>query len=81
MFIPPGSRDKHKISDINHEKDASNSLCGDIYSYSYGGIHEFGRADAADKNDFLVKVETLKPKWEKLCPGFHNWFLRKRKYK
>ena len=22
----------------------------------------------------------MKPKWEKLCPGFHNWFLTKRKY-
>ena len=65
---------------MNHENVASNSLCVDIYSYSYDGIHEFGLADAADENDFLAKVETLKPKWEKLCPGFHNWFLRKRKY-
>ena len=68
-----------KISDMNHEKDASKSLLKDIYGYRYGGIHEVGLADAADEIDFLVKVETLKPKWEKLCPGFHNWFLTKRK--
>ena len=62
---------------MNYEKDASKSLLKDIYGYSYGGIHGFGLADDADENDFLVKVETLKPKWETLCPCFHNWFLTK----
>ena len=56
---------------LNHYRRISD------YGNSYGGIHEFGLTDAADENDFLAKVETLKPKWEKLCPGFHNWFLTK----
>ena len=55
-------RAKHKISDMNHEKDAFTSLLKDIYGHRYGGIHEVGLADAADENDFLAKVETLKPK-------------------
>ena len=54
---------------MNHEKDSSKSLLKDIYGCSYNGIHEFGLADAAVENDFLAKVETLKPVGKAL-----SWF-------
>ena len=37
-----------------------------------------GLADTIDSTDFSKKLSELKSIWEKLCPGFSHWFLKKR---
>ena len=37
-------------------------------------------ADSKDPNDLNERIEKLKYKWEELCPGFHEWFVEKRKH-
>ena len=42
-------------------------------------VNEFGLAESFDEDDFNEKLTGLKPRWEKLCPGFHKWFITHRK--
>ena len=51
----------------------------DIYGKRTSNILEKGIADATDSGDFHAKLFSLEPSWEKLCAGFHNWFLTHRK--
>ena len=49
----------------------------DIYEKRTSAILEKGIA--AHSDDFHAKLLSLEPRWEKLCPGFYNWFLIHRK--
>ena len=40
---------------------------------------ENGLANADDVDDFTAKLESCKLKWEKMCPGFYDWFVTHRK--
>ena len=40
---------------------------------------EYGLADSKDANDLTARLESLRESWENLCPGFHKWFVSKRK--
>ena len=44
-----------------------------------GEVFEYGITEALDADDFNVKLESLKSRWDELCPGFYNWFLANRK--
>ena len=41
-----------------------------------GNVYEYGFAEALDKDDFNVKLQSLKDRWESLCPGFFDWFKK-----
>ena len=51
----------------------------DIYGKRFDQTFQEGLADAEDSDDFNTKLLSLKPRWDKLCPGFYNWFLVHRK--
>ena len=40
---------------------------------------EYGLADSKDANVLATRLESLRESWENLCPGFHKWFLNKKK--
>ena len=49
-----------------------------IYGSQKNGFVQFGLADTIDVSDFNVKLESLKPVWDSIVPGFRSWFVRKR---
>ena len=73
--------DKRKLQQLVPKKgsEAINQILRDIYSCQYGSIKKYGLADSKDPNDLNERIEKLKYKWEELCPGFHKWFVEKRK--
>ena len=68
--------DKKKLGDLK----ASNSkeILADIYGRQYDTIKEFGLADSKDPEDLDIRLKSLKEKWQNLCPGFYEWFCKKR---
>ena len=40
---------------------------------------EYRLADSKDANDLATRLGSLRENWEILCPGFHKWFVSKRK--
>lgn len=48
----------------------------DIFGSEIGNTHFQGLIDTNDCTDFMQKLEILKSKWESLCPGFVEWFLK-----
>ena len=51
----------------------------DLYRDRAMEVYEFGLAESFDEDDFNEKLTGLKPRWEKLFPGFHKWFITHRK--
>ena len=60
---------------------AKAEILKDIYGDHKGTVYEMGLAEAQDKEDFIVKLESLKERWNGLCPGFYEWFVAKRNEK
>ena len=54
-------------------------IIADIYGCQYGSVKEVGLADSANANDLDRWLEELKPRWDNLCPSFHEWFLKSKK--
>ena len=71
--------DKRKIMQLSPKNGAMKKIIADVYKCQYGSIKEFGLADPSDVNDLDRRLEELKPRWDNLCPGFHEWFLKSRK--
>ena len=71
----------HKKTNLSNEVRASykNEILWDVYGKRCGMTFETGIADAADSDEFNSRLSALKPRWEKLCPGFFQWFLTHRK--
>ena len=67
----------HQKSSIADKNKASNKkeIIWDIYRKHISDILEKSIADATDSDDFHAKLLSLEPRWEKICPGFYNWFL------
>ena len=42
-------------------------------------MYEYGLIKATDEVDFIVKLASVKSKWESQRAGFFDWFLRKKK--
>ena len=53
-------------------------VINDIYGERNGSCFEYGLAESHDENDFNAKLNELKEKWNKLIPGFFDWFVLKR---
>ena len=70
------SKTGKSVADKRH---CSSEVTKDIYGTKDENYYEYGLADATDENDFCVKLESLKDRWESLCPNFFQWFLSKRK--
>ena len=58
---------------------ASSEILNDIYDYRERNYYKFYLSKSVDCEDFSMSIESLKCRWEALCPGFHVWFLSKRK--
>ena len=48
-------------------------IIADIHGINDGYSRELGLASAEDKEDFKVKLFSLKDKWKELAPSFHDW--------
>ena len=80
-------RDQKKISKLlckstqseTERKTSMSIILKDLYGQKYGSVHEFGLADSVDPDDFTSKLQSLKDKWEHICPGFFPWFETQRK--
>ena len=73
--------DKKKLSDmspVNGTKSIQKIL-NDIYGLRCGPLKELGLADSKDADDLNERLKLVKGSWEKLCPGFFEWFSKKRK--
>ena len=57
---------------------SSREIIKDIYGVKDGNVYEYGLAEALDEDDFNIKLQSLKDRWESLCPGFFNWFKKTR---
>ena len=58
---------------------ASSEISEDIYGYREGNYYKYGPAESVDFENFNMKIEPLKCQLEALRPGFHVWFLSKRR--
>ena len=56
----------------------SREIIKDIYGVKDGNAYEYGLAEALDGDDFTIKLQSLKDRWESLCPGFFDWLKKTR---
>ena len=61
-------RTGRNAAEKNH---ASSEILKDICGYREGNYYEYDLAELVDCEDFIVKIESLKCRWEALRPGFH----------
>ena len=67
-------RDLHKLKCLGANQRTQARIMADIYGSQDEILLQNGLADADDESDFAAKLETLKPLWSDLVPGFHHWF-------
>ena len=69
------------LSDLHPPKGSQsiNTILGDIYGLRYGPNKELGLADAKDSNDLNERLDRVRESWENICPGFFDWFVKRRK--
>ena len=80
-------RDESKLADllpktgrnIADRKLSSSEIIKDIYGSRVAKLYEYAIAEAIDPDDFNAKLDSLEDRWEALCPGFDQWFVRNRK--
>ena len=80
-------RDEVKLNNLfaktnmsaSRKQKAISQIIKDIYGCQQGNIYEYGLAEADDQDDFEGKLNSLKDRWNVLCPGFYDWFHAKRK--
>ena len=80
-------RDELKLGDllpktgrnIADRRRATSGIIKDIYGSKVDNYYEYGLAESIDSEEFDVKLESLKDRWEWFCPGFFNWFVARRK--
>ena len=58
---------------------AINTVLADIYGRQYSTMMEYELLDSKGANDLATRFEPLRESWESFCPGFHKWFVSKRK--
>ena len=67
-------RDLHKLKCLGANQRTQGRIMADIYGSQDEILLQNGLADADDESDFEAKLESLKPLWSDLVPGFHHWF-------
>ena len=70
--------DKQKLGQFQAPKSSVQKILADIYGCQYGSVKEFGLADSTNAEEFRARLESLKETWDNLCPGFHEWFRKRR---
>ena len=60
-------------------KHARSEILKDIYGNQNGPVLEVGLCESSDVDEFDAKVASLKGRWDSLCAGFHDWFIKKRR--
>ncbi len=68
-----------KKSDDKKKEQIKMEILSDLYGQRLNNLFQKGIADSTDKDDFEAKLLSLKPRWEKICPGFFGWFEKNRK--
>ena len=56
-------------------------ILDNIYGVRQSNLYEYGLCKSTNKEEFLVKLTSLELKWNSLCAGFYDWFLKHRKEK
>ena len=78
-------RDESKLADLlpktgrNIATDRnlfSSEIINDIYGSKVANIFEYGIVEEIDPDDFNAKLDSLEDRWEAICPGFHQWFVK-----
>ncbi len=72
------NRDAEKLRAIGCNSKVISRIMSDIYGTQNEILLENGLADADDEDDFDAKLESLKPVWEEIAPGFSTWFEKRR---
>ena len=71
-------QEKNKTAEKN-KASYKQQLLWDIYGKRSNETFQEGLADSEDVDDFVAKLASLKPRWDKLCGGFFSWFVANRK--
>lgn len=71
-------RDALKLKSLGANERSRNRIMIDIYGSQDDVLLQNGLADAADPEDFQIKLASLETVWESLVPGFHRWFAKHR---
>lgn len=64
-----------KLNELKVDIIKAKQILSDVFGTKIDDTYFEGLIDSVDCKDFLEKVETLRSKWELLCPGFIEWFL------
>ena len=62
---------------IADRKLSSSEIIKDIYGWRVANFYEYGII--VEAINFNTKLDSLEDRWESLCPGLHQWFVRNRK--
>ena len=65
-----------KLRELKVDEIKMKQILSDIFGSDIGDTHFQGLIDSNDCTHFMQRLELLKPKWESLCPGFVDWFLK-----
>ena len=66
---------KMKLRKLSVPEKESKEIMNSIFGYQVDSTLCLGLIDSNDANDFQVKLEELKEKWDRLCPSFYKWFV------
>ena len=66
---------KMKLRKLSVPEKESKEIMNSIFGYQVDSTLCLGLIDSNDANDFQVKLEGLKEKWDRLCPSFYEWFV------
>ncbi|PFX17680.1 hypothetical protein AWC38_SpisGene17985 [Stylophora pistillata] len=69
-------RDLHHLKSIGANEKTQKRILTDIYGCQQDILQQDGLADSDDEEDFDAKLQSLRPIWETLAPGFHSWFIK-----
>ena len=63
---------------IADRKLFSSEIIKDIYGSRVANFYKYGIVEVIDPGNFNGKSDSLENRWESLCPGFLQWFVRNR---
>ena len=66
--------DAEKLRQMGVSDQNKKRILADIYGVHDGTLLESGLADAEDEEDLTAKLNSLKESWERIIPGFFDWF-------
>ena len=78
-------RDESKLADLlpktgrniaRNRNLFSSEIINDIYGSKVANIFEYGIVEEIDPDDFSAKLDSLEDRWEAICPGFRQWFVK-----